>query len=95
MCCKKDLFHNRRVLNDKCHNIIVPDGRKVKVQHMGDILLPNGLCLKDVLYVPYFHFNLISVHKLVTQLKCSINFYANTCFIQEQLKKHLLLGSKF
>lgn len=60
---------------------------------MGNIFLPNGLELKDVLFFPSFHFNLISVNKLVKDLQCLLVFSDNNCFIQEPLKKeHLLLG---
>ena len=31
---------------------------------MGDVQLIQDLILKDVLYVPIFYFNIISVHKL-------------------------------
>ena len=94
MCYQKDLFNSIKHLLDKCYNVIVPDERKVRVKHFVNIQLANDICLKEVLYVPKFHFNLIYVHKLIRQLNCSITFYPNTCFIQEQLKKHLLLDNK-
>lgn len=71
----------------------MPDGRKIRVEFIGDVSLPNGICLKEVLFVPAFHFNLIFVQKLTAQLKCNIVFDNNKCIIQEQLKKHLLLGN--
>ena len=43
------------------HVITIPDGRKVNVQCIGTVYLNNGVKLREVLYVPEFHFNLISV----------------------------------
>ena len=93
MCCESRLFDNMKPLNDKQHVVIILDGRKIRVKHSGDITLNNGIFLKGVFYVPEFNYSLISVHKLSTDLNCSISFNANECFVQEQLKKHLLLGS--
>ena len=59
-------------------NNVVLGGRKFRVQYSGNITLPNGICLKDVLYVPQVHFNYIYVHELVTQLKCIVIFYSNS-----------------
>ena len=92
MCFQLCLFDNVVPLIEKVHNVVVPDGRKIRVEYMGDVSLPNGLRLKEVLFVPNFNYNLISVHKLTTQLKCSLTFNTNQCVLQEQLKKHLLLG---
>lgn len=93
MCHQLSLFDTVKPLLNKAHNVIVSDGRKIKVEFIGDVSLPDGLCLKEVLFVPSFHFNLISVYKLAAQLKCNVVFNDNKCIIQEQLKKHLLLGN--
>ena len=43
--------------------------------------------------MPSFHFNFVSVNKLVKDLKCTMWFNTNNCFIQGFLKKEpLLLG---
>ena len=41
------------------HNITILDGIKVVVDLYGDIVLMEGLVLKDVLYVPTYQSNLI------------------------------------
>lgn len=77
MCFQLCLFDNIVPLIEKVHNVVVPDGRKIKVEYMGNVSLPNGLRLKAVLFVPNFHYNLKSVHKVTTQLKCNIIFKPN------------------
>lgn len=44
--------------------ITLPTGAKASITHVGDVLLPNGLKLKNVLHVPQFNHNLLSIHKL-------------------------------
>lgn len=44
--------------------ITIPDGRKISVLHTGSIKLNDTLLLHNVLHVPDFQFQLISVHKL-------------------------------
>ena len=41
-----------------------------------------SLYLEDVLYIPSFQFNLISISKLLSSMPCKLTFVANTCFIQ-------------
>ncbi|KAF5482366.1 hypothetical protein F2P56_002942, partial [Juglans regia] len=66
------------------HNTVVklPNGTSVHVSHIGSIFLSPNLILHDVLYVPSFTFNLISVSKL-TSLFCYLIFLHNECFIQD------------
>ena len=42
----------------------------------------NDIVLKRVLHVPDFHFSLISVRQLCTDMECQINFTNQGCFIQ-------------
>jgi hypothetical protein len=49
------------------------------------VKLSKHLILHDVLYVPSFSFNLISVSKLIKSLNCCRVFLANFCFIQSLL----------
>ena len=62
------------------HNSIVefPNGEYALVTHTGTIKVSDSLTLFNVLCVPSFSFNLISVSKLTSSLKCcflsSLNF---------------------
>lgn len=80
-------------ISDKGHMITVPDGRKITVKYIGIVTLQNGVILLNVLYVPQFKFNLISVKKLLDDLKCKLIFDHHGCHVQENLmKRHWLLG---
>lgn len=93
ICFQINLFSEYRKIEGKQHFITIPNGKQVKVDFIGNIILPNGLKLTGVLFVPSFHFNLVSVSKLVRDLKCTLWFNANYCFVQGSLKKGpLLLG---
>ncbi len=50
----------------------LPNGEFVLVTQIGTIQISNSLILFDVLCVPSFSFNLISVSKLTSSLKCYI-----------------------
>ena len=62
MCCELSMFDNIKSLNDQHHTMVVLDGRKIKVESSGNVTLHNGICLKKVLYILEFNYNLISVH---------------------------------
>lgn len=71
-----------------------PNGTQFKAEIIGNVRLNNGIVLKNVLYVPRFYFNLISVSKLIKDLNCQVFFSANKFFIQESLMKSCLLLGK-
>ncbi len=58
------------------HNVSVnlPNGQSVMVTHIGSIQLTASLLLTDVLCVPSFDFNLISISKLTSSTNCCIFF---------------------
>ncbi|XP_019438974.1 PREDICTED: uncharacterized protein LOC109344676 [Lupinus angustifolius] len=63
--------------------IALPNGEQVTTHHSGTIVFSDDLYLTDVLHVPTFNFNLISISKLTTSLACTLTFYTNHCQIQE------------
>ena len=82
-------------MHGKSYFVTVPDGRKAKVQYTGTIILLNSFKLHNVLFVPNFRYNLLSVNKLIKDLNWKVWFNANECFIQESLmKKPMLLGKE-
>ena len=75
--------------------VTLPNGHTVLVTHIGTITLTDSLVLSNVLCVPSFDFNLISVSKLTSSLHCCIFFLSNFCFIQDlQLCKMIGLGKQ-
>ncbi|XP_075084997.1 uncharacterized protein LOC142168238 [Nicotiana tabacum] len=47
--------------------VSLPNGYKIKITNIGSLTLSPDLILHNVLYVPSFHYNLISVYKLVAR----------------------------
>ncbi|KAH7657123.1 RNA-directed DNA polymerase protein [Dioscorea alata] len=50
---------------------------------VGDIKIPSALTLTNVLHVPSFSCNLISVAKLTSNLQCSVFFSVSGCVFQD------------
>jgi hypothetical protein len=63
-------------------SVKLPNGKYASVTHIGTVKITETLILTDVLCVPSFSVNLISVSKLIKFLHCCIIFCANFCFIQ-------------
>lgn len=59
--------------------IRLPTGAKAAVSHVGNVHLSNGLILIDVLYVPLFTHNLISIRKLSQDNCCHAVFTPTSC----------------
>ena len=63
--------------------VYLPNGEKVLVTHIGTVHINDTLILTDVLCVPSFTFNLISVSKLNKSQCCCLIFLGSFCFIQD------------
>ena len=61
----------------------LPNGEKVLGTHIGTVQVTASLILKDVICVPAFSFNLISVSKFTKSLSCCLVFLSNYCCIQD------------
>lgn len=65
-------------------NITLPTGLSVKVSCIGTVCLSPKFELHDVLYVPSFQFNLISISSLISTNNYQVVFDADTCVIQDR-----------
>nr|XP_016502074.1 PREDICTED: uncharacterized protein LOC107820328 [Nicotiana tabacum] len=74
--------------------VSLPNGYKVKVTLIGDVILSPKFILRKVLYEPSFKFNLISVHSLTVQLDCIVLFTKFSCLLLQgpSLKRPLEIG---
>lgn len=66
------------------HSISLPNGGTADVQGVGAVDLGNNLKLSNVLYLPSFKHNLVSVKKLSDEASCKVVFLANYCLIQDE-----------
>ena len=80
-------------------NLIVvhlPNNAKVTATHIGSVQLNEKLLLKDVLFIPTFGYNLISISKLVSCLNIDVVFTQDLCVIQDtNTKERIGLASTY
>ncbi|KAK9673127.1 hypothetical protein RND81_12G148200 [Saponaria officinalis] len=81
MSSKLDVINNVKELQTKLR-ISLPDGRYVLVTHKGEVDLNRDLQLTDVLYVPSFKHNLMSVQKLIKENQCYVTFFDTHFYVQ-------------
>jgi len=65
-------------------SVTLPNKNIVEACHKGNVKLSDSLHIHNVLYLPEFVVNLISVSKLCKEQDCIVNFEANQCIIQEK-----------
>ncbi|KAK9733373.1 hypothetical protein RND81_04G063500 [Saponaria officinalis] len=70
------------------------DGSTQLVTESGDIQIHSKITLYDVLYVPSFKHNLLSVSKLLTENDMYINFHTEKCVLQDPAKDAVAIGSR-
>ena len=93
ICSDLSCFSDYTNFSDHNNYITIPDGSKVLVQHIGTVKINDDIILHNVLHVPQFQFNLISVHKLCTDLHCEVHFSHTQCFLFSQKGKKIPLGN--
>lgn len=72
------LLHDIKPLNSAIH---LPNGKTETITHVGNIKLSPHLTLYEVLCVPSFHCNLISISKLTAHASCVVSFSNSKCMI--------------
>lgn len=60
------------------------------LQVYGNVFLSPNLVLHDVLFIPYFKFNLLSVNKLYATANLKFTFHTGYCIMQDQKTETLL-----
>jgi len=85
----RDLYLELRSLDNTF--VRLPNDCTVKIAGIGFIQLFDAISLHNVLYIPEFKFNLISVSVLTKSLKTKVSFTSDECFVQE-LTKELMIG---
>ena len=75
------LLHNVKKLSITCY-ITMPNGKRAPITHSGSMFLRHKIELHNVLYIPSFQYNLLSVSKLVKQLSTNVIFTSTSCVLQ-------------
>ncbi|KAK9706598.1 hypothetical protein RND81_07G137900 [Saponaria officinalis] len=93
MCSNKSLFSEIHII-PKPYSISLPNGHVVTINCVGTVILTPQITLQNVLFVPCFKFNLLSVGKLCKQLNFILLFTPDLCCLQGSLMKtSLILGN--
>nr|KYP34389.1 Copia protein [Cajanus cajan] len=71
--------------------IKLPNGFITQTQISGTVAFSGRFFLQDVLYIPDFNYNIISVGKIVKNFNCKIVFDKLCCYIQDHNNK-LMIG---
>ncbi|XP_074306464.1 uncharacterized protein LOC141641711 [Silene latifolia] len=88
------LLHNVRVL-PKPLSIGLPDGTVKYVTKIGDVCLTDDIVLLNVLFVPDFKQNLLSISKLIDNNKLCVVFSTAACEFQDlSTKKVIATGQR-
>ena len=93
MCSDFSLLVNPAIVTSPMH-VLLPDGSQVSVQYSGTVVLSPTLELHNVLYIPKFQFNLLSVPKLAATSNIIFKFYPNNCLLQDLKTEHLVVVVK-
>ncbi|XP_074377153.1 uncharacterized protein LOC141718673 [Apium graveolens] len=92
MCSNRTLLTNIRFISQPYH-IVLPNKHIISVTQIGTVFLAPSIILKDVLFVPDFHCNFLSVSKLTQDHACVVSFLENQCIFQDQKHQKLLATS--
>ncbi|XP_076933461.1 uncharacterized protein LOC143599375 [Bidens hawaiensis] len=72
--------------------VTIPNGERVKVEGKGDYTFSNGTKINNVLHVPDFSCNLLSVSKICNDNQCAVTFFPDF-FVMHGLRSRTLIGS--
>lgn len=71
-------------------HVQLPTGVKLSVTHIGSVQLYPNMIIENVLFIPGFKFNLLSVSRLMSSQSYCLVFLDNQCFIQERSSKTII-----
>lgn len=84
MCTDLSLMRNIQAIKSLV-KVCLPDVNIKHVEFSGDVSISPDIVLKDVLYIPSFKYNLLSVTQLCSAFKIRCIFLSNGCYIQDLL----------
>ncbi|CAL9024038.1 unnamed protein product, partial [Prunus brigantina] len=71
-------------------SVELPNGSRVDIISTGSLKINSDLVIKDVLSVPSFNVNLLSVSKITRDLHCTIIFHPGFCILQDLTTKKVI-----
>ncbi|XP_074352828.1 uncharacterized protein LOC141691979 [Apium graveolens] len=86
ICSNLSMFLTYKPVSGPFEFIIVSNGRKIPIMHIGFVKIQD-MVLHNILHIPLFQYNLISVNKLCADMKYSVTFTGTDCLLQDPLQK--------
>ena len=77
------LSHTTTVNKNGLGKVHLPTGNVVNVTHTGSSCLFPGQEITNVMHIPEFKYNLLSVSQLTKELQCAVLFYPDFCILQD------------
>lgn len=71
-------------------SVKLPTRQSAAVTHLGHVKISADFILSNVLCVPTFGFNLLSVSQLTRDLGCHVSFFADFCYIQDPCSRRMI-----
>ena len=92
MCHNENLFIQTQIF-PKAYHVTLPNGHVVNVHKVGSVRIHLDIILHNVLHVPQFKYNLLSIGKLCKQAFSYAIFTNSKCYFQgPSMKRPLELG---
>ncbi|KAJ9554588.1 hypothetical protein OSB04_018633 [Centaurea solstitialis] len=88
ICCDRNMFLHIHPIQDS--NVKLPNGSIIPVSGIGNVRLNDILLLEDVLYVPQFHLNLLSIGQLTSFGKYRVVFDDGNAIVQDARTKQMI-----
>lgn len=89
VCHNRSLFTTIKPLLNTF--VTLPTGNLVSIIGLGPITLSDNITLQNVLFIPQFRFNLLSVSSFTKEIESMVGFTSHHCFIQD-LTRALMIG---
>ncbi|CAL9233896.1 unnamed protein product, partial [Arabidopsis halleri] len=89
ICHDKSAFSTFHFLQNT--TVTLPNGGLVSIVGIGSIHMGRHLELHDVLYIPQFKFNLLSISCLTKSMGCKVWFDEHSCVLQDP-SRELMIG---
>ncbi|KAK9671177.1 hypothetical protein RND81_12G011200 [Saponaria officinalis] len=74
--------------------VVLPDGTAKSVTQIGKVFLTPDIILTNVLFIPNFQHNLLSIGKLIDQSNMIVMFSPNECLFQDHSSSNILAVGK-
>ncbi|KAF7803191.1 uncharacterized protein G2W53_042302 [Senna tora] len=93
ICSNKHLMTDLKFLKNTIP-VHLPDGYVKNVNMIGNVIINPDIKLMDVLFIPTFKYNLMSVNKLAKVSDVIIAFDASHCLVQDQRTRKTLIEAR-